>query len=590
MKNRVKKLIGISLALIMCAGLVAACGGSTDPTPAPTPAATPAPPPETPPVVALDRFHELLAEYGLDEDLRFIEQRTIRVIQWDRTNPGDADPADNAFSDYLKEQMLELHNVVIEEFVKVSRWSETDDLTLLLAEGSAPDVCVTYSYPTIKTFAEQGVVVDLAPYLAESGDIFPNLWSWLGGTRLYANQEMDTGSIWSIMSRMPFNQRYIPFVREDWVDALGMSLPTTIDEFEAYLYACKDNAELLLGSDAGQMIPLHMTDDPGWVAGILAQSFIPDNITDKDLYALGWGGERGWFYPGVKEAVRYLNKWFNDGLIHPDFALFSSTDDTADNLVKSGFVGAIASHSFDQPYRDGANGWNGSIQNLVGPEANFIAVNTFKNDAGVYRKLLGPDMDRNLFISSTSNEPIASLLYLDMLCREDVRYTLQLGFEGINYEVLDNGAISPLALETTDRYWMASGRNHDTAITTHSGGLSLGDLLSAELESISASMAYEGVDPRLIVICREVQADGIRTTPRISVTVTAEEGISAQELNDLGNAVFVRAIAASVADFDAVYDAEMQQLLDRYGNASIAERTQIWQDLYGDATAMPGAE
>jgi len=55
----------------------------------------------------------------------------------------------------------------------------------------------------------------------------------------------------------------------------------------------------------------------------------------------------------------------------------------------------------------------------------------------------------------------------------------------------------------------------------------------------------------------------------------------------MGNAVFVRAMAASPEDFDAVYDREMDELLERYGNAVIAERLAVWERLFGDATMLP---
>jgi len=583
-----KKTLALMLALVMCISLVAACGGGNDvvlstPPPTTAPQATPAPPPEEPTPTEPSRFEELGLEVDANGNVRFVEQRSIRVLAWDRSENEDPN---TAFTAYLAEQMLEIHNVVV-EFVDSPRWGEDENIVLLLAEGVAPDVCVTYNYGAVNEFAKQGAVTDLAPLFDGSGDLFPNLWSWLGAGRLYANMDRETGEVWHFMSRQPFNQRYIPFVREDWVAALGKNLPTSIDEFEALLYAFKDNAELLLGSDANQMIPLHMTADPGWVAGQMIGSFVPDDITDKDLYVYGWGGERNWFYPGIKEGVRYLNKWANDGLVHADFALFGTGDDTPDNFVKAGFVGAIASHSFDQPYRGDGDGWNGSIQDKFGEEAGFIAVDTFKNNAGVYRKYLGPGNDRFLFVPSTSTEPIAALLYLDMMCRAEIRFVLQIGFEGINYEVQPNGSFQNIPIEDqTDPYHMRSGRNHDIAIVTHSGGLSLQPIVSAEIEGLTLAVQFPLFDPRIIGAARTIQGNGVRENHTGNIAnIVAEEGIT--DLTDMGNAVFVRAMQASVEDFDSVFDREMDELLSRYGNAVIAERLAAWESVFGDAVMLP---
>ncbi|MCL2052116.1 MAG: extracellular solute-binding protein [Lachnospiraceae bacterium] len=577
MKKKFKSLV----ALLLCTVLLAACGSTTE-TPQDTPAApAPAPQvtaPDAPPETPAGVFDEL----GLDENRRFYEQRSIRVLAWARDN----DPTKTIFADYLKERMLEEHNVVV-EFVTTERWNEVDDLTLLLAEGQAPDVCYTFNYPTIEAFANQDVITDLNPLLADSGDLYPNLWERLGWMRLYWNQDSTTGHVWSMLGMQPFNQRFISFIREDWLNALGMALPTTLEEFEAALYAFKDNAELLLGSDAGQIVPLHMTDDPGWLAGPLIESFIPNDITDKELYISGTGdpgasNARKFFAPGVKEAIRVLNKWYNDGLIHPDFALFSQTDDTADNFVRSGFVGAIAGHSFDQPYRDGEEGWTGRMHAARGTDANFIAVNTFKNDAGLYRKYLGATIDRNMFIPATSTEPIAALLYLDLLCRQDVITFLQMGTEGINHEVMPDGAMMALSVEAGDYNQMTSGRNYDLSIPIN--GLDLGD---PDLTSKSAALGYAGVEGRLIQQAYAVQAVDNRVTGNVGTpSVQSEEGLG-DTIRERGNAAFCRAIFASVDQFDAVYDSEMESLYTQFVNASRDERLMLWESVHGSADMLP---
>jgi len=584
-ENRMKKILALMLALVMCLALVAACADSDDP-PVLTPPPTQAPvvtPPDDPPPTDPSRFDELGLEVDANGNVRFIEQRSISVLAWDRSENEDVN---TAFTAFLAEQALELHNIVV-EFVDSPRWGEDENILLLLTEQIAPDVCVTYNYGAVNEFARQGAITDLAPLFAGSGDVFPNLWSWLGAERLYANMDRETGEIWSFVSRMPMNQRYIPFVREDWVAELGMQLPTNIDEFEALLYAFQENAEQLLGADASNMIPLHMTGDPGWVAGQMIGSFVPDDITDKDLYVYGWGAERNWFYPGIKEGVRYLNKWFNDGLIHPDFALFQTGDDTPDNFIKAGFVGAIASHSFDQPYRGDSDGWNGQIQAQFGDDAGYVAVDTFKNDAGYYRKHLGFGNDRTLFIPSIGTDPVAALLYFDMLCRPEIRFALQIGFEGINYVVEPNGAFRNTPIEdNTDPFHMRSGRNHDIAIVTHSGGLSLQPLVSTEIEGLTLALGFPLFEPRLIERAFSIQGTDVRVNRAGNIaTIDAEQGIT--DLTDMGNAVFVRAMSASVADFDSVYDFEMNELLERYGNAVIAERLAAWERVHGDLLMLP---
>ncbi|MBO4377507.1 MAG: hypothetical protein J5889_00995, partial [Clostridia bacterium] len=75
---------------------------------------------------------------------------TVRLFQ-----RGDNEPEKSPFADYIRKGMLEKYNVEV-EFVVGGRWTEPDDLGNLLAAKEAPDICYTYSYPTILSYADMG--------------------------------------------------------------------------------------------------------------------------------------------------------------------------------------------------------------------------------------------------------------------------------------------------------------------------------------------------------------------------------------------------------------------------------------------------
>jgi len=112
-------------------------------------------------LVAGSSVASLAADPGF-VDGRFTTTRKITVEIYDRSNPGGSPPEDNFFTDFIKKGMLEKYNVEV-EYVPVPRWTEVEVINNLLAAGDAPDVCVTYSYPTIQTYANMGGVLDLAP-------------------------------------------------------------------------------------------------------------------------------------------------------------------------------------------------------------------------------------------------------------------------------------------------------------------------------------------------------------------------------------------------------------------------------------------
>ena len=107
-------------------------------------------------------------------DGRFAETRHITVEVYDRGNDGGSDPTNNMYTDYIKAGMLADHNVEV-EFVAVPRWTEVEEINNLLAAGTAPDICLTYSYPTIQTYADMGGVIDLQNYVVDYKNDIPNL-------------------------------------------------------------------------------------------------------------------------------------------------------------------------------------------------------------------------------------------------------------------------------------------------------------------------------------------------------------------------------------------------------------------------------
>jgi putative aldouronate transport system substrate-binding protein len=503
-------------------------------------------------------------------DGRFVKTRKITVEVYDRNNAGGTPPEDNFYTDFIKEGLLRDHNIEV-TFVPVPRWTEVEALNNLLAAGDAPDVCVTYSYPTIQTYATMGGVLDMAPYLEQYRDLLPNLWGWLGEENIYWNRDPETGTIWAIEARLSNNARINTFVREDWLKKLGLPEPTTLEEFEAMLYAFRDNAELLLGKDADKMIPFSISYDVGWRANYLLQSFVPESLTDKERYIYSFD-DRQLLFPGYKEGVRKLNEWYNAGLIWKDFPLYGAGDKTEDNLMKAGYVGAFM-HNWDYPYRDGEQGIHNSLRKLVGEDAVYIAVDCFQNDAGIYRKYLPAPIDRKVFLPATNDEPLASLLYLDWITKLENRRFLQIGEEGVTHEVLEDGTIKTLA--ATGEKIMNSQYNIDYTITIN--GLNLGD---PELTAKSIALGYAGVDSRFIAKAWPISTNGARYEKNVQVgDIEAEQGMGPALAAKRDN-LLAQAIVAKPEQFDAVYDRAMKDYLESGGQAIINERKAKYEQYY----------
>jgi putative aldouronate transport system substrate-binding protein len=501
---------------------------------------------------------------------KFVKTREITVEVYDRANDGGTKPEDNFYAKYIQEGMLRDHNVKV-TFKPVPRWTETDQINNLLAAGTAPDVCVTYSYPTVQTYANMGGVTDLNPLLTKYKDQVPNLWGLLTDENIYYDQDPTTKNVWAIEARLANSQRINTFIRKDWLNKLNLPEPTTMEQFESTLKAFKDNASTLLGKDASKMIPFSTSFDVGWRADHLLASFAPSNMTDKDMFVNGFD-DRKLLFPGYKDGVKKLNQWYNEGLIWKDFPLYGAGDKTEDNLIKAGYVGVFM-HNWDYPYRDGDNSINNSIKKVAGADANFVAVMPFKNDAGKYAKFLSGPVDRKLFLPATNKEPLASLLYLDWISKLENRKFLQIGEEGVTHQKMSDGAVKTIAAK--GEKIMNSPLNIDYTITIN--GLDLGD---KDLNVKSTALGYAGVDAKIIEQAYKYSIQDGVTPKKFNVGEIKSEAGMGPALTKKRDTMLTQAVAAAPAKFDSVYDGGLNDYMSSGGKAIIDERKAAYEKVY----------
>ncbi|MHA7966498.1 type 2 periplasmic-binding domain-containing protein [Paenibacillus sp. CAU 1782] len=566
---------GMSILTISAALALALSGCTSD---KPVPSASPAPTTSSAPSSDASEGGDdaRLDALGLDTNVKFKETRKITVEIYDRGNDGGTTPEDNFYTQYIKDGMLRDHNVEV-TFVPVPRWTEGEVINNLLAANQAPDISITYSYPTIQTYANMGGVLDLAPIVEENKDLFPDMWDYLTETNIYWDRDPATGTLWALEARLNVLNRINTFVRQDWLQKLNLKAPTTLQEFESMLMAFKDNASTLLGADADKIIPFSTSFDVGWRTDHLTTSFVPNDITDKDIYINGFD-DRNFLLPNYKEGIKTLNKWYNEGLVWKDFSLYPAGDTTEDNLMKMGHVGAFM-HNWDYPYRNGNDSIHASLQRLVGPDAAYVAIEPFANDAGIYKKFLSGPVDRKIFFPATNKEPIASMLYINWISKLENRVFLQFGEEGVTHEKLPDGSLKTIA--TTGEKIMNSPANIDYTIT--SNGIDLGD---PDLNVKSIANGYAGVDSKYIEIAHQITTNAGRVGKNVNVgEIKAEDG-QGQALKEKRDTILNKAVVAPVDKFDEVYDSGMKDYLNSGGQAIIDERTEAWENAFGNDTML----
>ena len=167
--------------------------------------------------------------------------------------------------------------------IQSDQWG--DKITLTMANpNTLTDFIFSadFSDSNLLRYADQGVVIPLEEYI---DTCMPNLQAVFEKYPEYRTMCTDTeGHIWALpwIEQLGANKTAIQtvggmsFINTKWLNFLGLSMPTTVDEFEQVLIAFRDNAASLqseFGID-GSIIPMScIINDGDQDPGILINGF-----------------------------------------------------------------------------------------------------------------------------------------------------------------------------------------------------------------------------------------------------------------------------------------------------------------------------
>ncbi|MDR2482643.1 MAG: extracellular solute-binding protein [Treponema sp.] len=484
---------------------------------------------------------------------------SITVEVFDRgTDGGKTSPANNAWTDWIKAKVLKDENINV-TFVPISRWTEEQDIVARMAARDAPDLCYTYSMANVTNWGLQGGVYDLAPYvdtlLKDMKEMMGEDPSIPGQNLVWHSRDADTGALYGISNKYIYTASHNTFIRKDWLDKLGLPVPKTTQQFYDTMTAFKNGAAKL---GVSRVIPFLTTSDIRWQVYNIFMSFMPASLSAKDRY-INTIGERALMVPGVKDAYRFLNRMYNDGLIDPDFPLY--TDDVAPgNVIKSGTVGAFQ-HNWDHPYRQNTQIQTELEKNV--PGAKFIPIDPFTNSAGLTPKRGSPAAGGLIFfVPKTSRNLEAALRYANWLCRYENYHFLQFGNEGVNHTVA-NGVELPVP--ATGPWIQNSGINIDYTMSIN------GYIVPPEQSGQVLAASYPGIPPEEITAAYRMSSLNAKAEPFVPVTILSLAEVR-QVLVDKEKVLSVNLIRAKPADFDRVWDEGIKDWLESGAQRVIDEQ------------------
>ena len=263
------------------------------------------------------------------------EDNRLSMVQCLR-NHAAAVLGDGDFSDqYVYPELARRTGVEI-DFEMIAETAYTERLNLIIVSQDYPDIfgqgIGTYDNNPMKAIADD-VVIDLAPLLEENA---PDYNALIVNSEDFADAVVNSdGTICKITSCNIGVQSQGMFIRGDWLDALGLEVPTTIDEMTEVLRAFHNAYDtpmtLLVNADLDDGLAAAFDhSNVGFTRQMLGfQQTAPDS--GEVICAMA---SEGYF-----DHMTLLRQYYAEGLINGDFASISKENGNFESTYYTGQCG-----------------------------------------------------------------------------------------------------------------------------------------------------------------------------------------------------------------------------------------------------------
>ncbi len=236
---------------------------------------------------------------------------------------------------------LEKRTGIKVKFIHPVAGNELEQFNIMLASGNLPDI-IEFNWFTIPGGAEKalkdGYIVPLNGYLDKDA---PNLKKVINSNKDLGRQlKTDSGKI-PVFPFVRLDDSLLvfsgPFLRNDWLKELNLSVPTTIDEWHRVLNAFKEK------KNCRAPLTFLYGSNPNSNAIATTNCFIGAFGTTMDFYLNKNKVVYGPIQLQYKNFLATFHKWYDEGLIDKDFGLIDRK--TIDAKMSNGQAGASIGNS-----------------------------------------------------------------------------------------------------------------------------------------------------------------------------------------------------------------------------------------------------
>lgn len=406
-----------------------------------------------------------------------------------------------------------------------------EKFSTLSAAGMLPDIVQVGDYDRLMEMIEFGAILPMNELL----DVY--------GQEIVANIGMETmqntfayqdGQIYGI----PQQNRYSALmVRQDWLDNLGMEVPTTPEEFYDVAVAFTNNDPDRNGENDTSALAINMSFSA--TAQFLFTAFgVPYNSN-----ALVDGQVVPYFmHPNYMQAIEFIRKLYSEGLMEADFFTIANLD----------MLGKLWNGTYGFYYGD-----------PIGTTNNWVVGGRYTEDPQpvmTYTVLLDENGKGGAIelmytsftcISSTCKNPEAAMQLLNYVCSEEGNQLVYAGIEGTHWAWSEDGTISYL------------NEYADSAMHRDDGGY-----------AYFPTLRFNGMERQILTEVTQygykIAEEHLQDCVNLPMNPTASADITFDDIE------MMAALVNSSGDIQAEYEAFIEEYLKNGGSQWIEQATEIY--------------
>ena len=319
-------------------------------------------------------------------------------------------------------------NVSLKGTASPMETDSTQAFNLMIASKEIPDL-VGGQRNEINKYGMQGAFVPLNDLIKEHA---PNFKVFLeSNPEVKSALTAPDGNIYQIPYVYDSKVSEAWFIRQDWLDKLGLEAPATVDEMHDVLTAFVTQDPNGNGKkDEIGYITKRGGESENRLDGLLSLFGISDfwHLNKEGKVAIGL------YTADYKEAVKLAHQWYSEGLVDPE--IFTRGTKSASELFPQDNGGVI--HYW---IASTAN-YNRTIPESV-PGFKLVGILPPTDINGEQWEVSSRDLlpGNGWAISSSNKHPVESIKYMDFWWSEEGRRLMVYGIEGEHYTMVDGSPV-----------------------------------------------------------------------------------------------------------------------------------------------------